>query len=134
MGHIEVGTSCEALFECRIDQQRGAARHHSRAVHSDAERTGGRIYDLIIYRRHDNDYFLVVNAAKIEEDFAWMRSRLTGEVSLLDRSAFSAALAVQGPSFARFTPAVWGSAGPGINAGASNPRHSRFGGPHRIHG
>jgi len=58
---------------------------------------GGVIDDLIIYRRHDNDYFLVVNAAKIEEDFAWMRSRLTGEVSLLDRSAFFAALAVQGP-------------------------------------
>jgi aminomethyltransferase len=58
---------------------------------------GGVIDDLIIYRRHDNDYFLVVNAAKIEEDFAWMGSRLTGEVSLTDRSTFFAALAVQGP-------------------------------------
>jgi aminomethyltransferase len=58
---------------------------------------GGVIDDLIIYRRHDNDYFLVVNAAKIEEDFAWMRSRLAGEVSISDRSAIFAALAVQGP-------------------------------------
>jgi aminomethyltransferase len=31
---------------------------------------GGVIYDLIIYRRRDHDYFLVVNAAKTEEDFA----------------------------------------------------------------
>jgi aminomethyltransferase len=58
---------------------------------------GGVIDDLIIYRRHDNDYFLVVNAAKIEEDFAWMSSRRTGEVSLANRSALFAALAVQGP-------------------------------------
>ena len=58
---------------------------------------GGVIDDLIIYRRRDNDYFLVVNAAKIEEDFAWMRPRLAREVSLSDRSALFAALAVQGP-------------------------------------
>ncbi len=58
---------------------------------------GGVVDDLIIYRRHDNDYFLVVNASKVEEDFSWMRSRLTGEVSLSDRSALFAALAVQGP-------------------------------------
>jgi aminomethyltransferase len=58
---------------------------------------GGVIDDLIIYRRRDDDYFLVVNAAKIEEDFAWMRSRLTEEVSAMDRSALFAALAVQGP-------------------------------------
>jgi aminomethyltransferase len=58
---------------------------------------GGVIDDLIIYRRHDHDYFLVVNAAKIEEDFAWMQSHRAGEVALSDRSAFFAALAVQGP-------------------------------------
>jgi aminomethyltransferase len=58
---------------------------------------GGVIDDLIIYRRRDNDYFLVVNAAKIEEDFAWMQSRLSREVALSNRSAHFAALAVQGP-------------------------------------
>ena len=58
---------------------------------------GGVIDDLIIYRRGDHDYFLVVNAAKTEEDFAWMQSRLNGEVSLSNRSALFAALAVQGP-------------------------------------
>ena len=58
---------------------------------------GGVIDDLIIYRRRDNDYFLVVNAAKTEDDFAWMQSRLSGEVSLSNRSALFAALAIQGP-------------------------------------
>ena len=94
---------------------------------------GGVIDDLIIYRRHDDDYFLVVNAAKIEEDFAWMRSRLTGEVSLLDRSAFFAALAVQGPGRPIYSCSL-GIFRPGIKYGASNPRDSCVGGPHRIHG
>ena len=38
---------------------------------------GGVIDDLIVYRRGSNDYFLVVNAAKIEEDFSWMQSHLS---------------------------------------------------------
>src|ERR1700731_1917295 len=42
---------------------------------------GGVIDDLIVYRRGDNDYFLVVNAAKIEEVFDWMQGRPTAGVS-----------------------------------------------------
>jgi aminomethyltransferase len=45
---------------------------------------GGVIDDLIVYRLHDNEYFLVVNAAKIDEDFAWMQGHLSGDVSLLN--------------------------------------------------
>jgi aminomethyltransferase len=58
---------------------------------------GGVIDDLIVYCRGGNDYFLVVNAAKIEEDFSWMQSHLTDEVAVSDLSAQFAALAVQGP-------------------------------------
>ncbi len=58
---------------------------------------GGVIDDLIVYCRGDNDYFLVVNAAKIEEDFSWMLARRTGEVAVSDLSDHFAALAVQGP-------------------------------------
>jgi aminomethyltransferase len=58
---------------------------------------GGVIDDLIVYCRGSNDYFLVVNAAKIEEDFFWMQSHLTGEVAISDLSDHFAALAVQGP-------------------------------------
>jgi aminomethyltransferase len=61
---------------------------------------GGVIDDLIVYSRANNDYFLVVNAAKIEEDFGWMQSHLRGEVALSDLSAQFAALAVQGPKSA----------------------------------
>jgi aminomethyltransferase len=58
---------------------------------------GGVIDDLLVYCRSDNDYFLVVNAAKIEEDFEWMQSRLTGGVAVSNLSHHFAALAVQGP-------------------------------------
>ena len=61
---------------------------------------GGVIDDLIVYCRGSNDYFLVVNAAKIEEDFAWMQSRLHGEVAVSNLSDHFAGLAVQGPESA----------------------------------
>jgi aminomethyltransferase len=61
---------------------------------------GGVIDDLIVYCRGINDYFLVVNAAKIEEDFSWMQSHLAGEVAVSDLSDHFAALAVQGPGSA----------------------------------
>jgi aminomethyltransferase len=58
---------------------------------------GGVIDDLIIYRLEQNHYFLVVNAAKIDEDFSWLSRHRIGEVTLLDRSDHFAAVAVQGP-------------------------------------
>ena len=33
---------------------------------------GGVVDDLIVYKRGDNDYFIVVNAANREKDFNWM--------------------------------------------------------------
>jgi aminomethyltransferase len=58
---------------------------------------GGVIDDLIVYRGEDNQFFLVVNAAKIEEDFVWMQSSLAGGVTLVNRSSLFAAIAIQGP-------------------------------------
>jgi aminomethyltransferase len=58
---------------------------------------GGVIDDLIVYRLEQNHYFLVVNAAKIEEDFLWLSEHRAGEVTVLNRSDHFAAVAVQGP-------------------------------------
>jgi glycine cleavage system T protein len=62
---------------------------------------GGVIDDLIVYRLEQNHYFLIVNAAKIEEDFLWLSEYRTGEVTLLNRSDHFAAVAVQGPKSAK---------------------------------
>ena len=33
---------------------------------------GGTVDDLIVYMKGENDYFVVVNAANTDKDFAWM--------------------------------------------------------------
>ncbi len=61
---------------------------------------GGVIDDLIAYQLAPNEYFLVVNASMILEDFVWMSARLTDGVTLENRSAPFAGMAVQGPEAA----------------------------------
>lgn len=58
---------------------------------------GGVIDDLLVYRIEDQRYLLVVNASKIDEDFAWMQSHLSGNVQLENQSDAYAGIAVQGP-------------------------------------
>ena len=64
----------------------------------------GIIDDLIVYRIEVEKFLLVVNASRIEEDFAWLRSHLpesptpaTAGVQLEDQSDRYAGLAIQGP-------------------------------------
>ena len=65
------------------------------------EDAGGVIDDLIIYHLTAGQYFLVVNAAKIDEDRALIENELENPagrgVFFSDRSALYGALALQGP-------------------------------------
>jgi aminomethyltransferase len=59
--------------------------------------SGGIIDDLIIYRLPDR-WMMVVNAANLARDWAWVMEHAVGlEVEVLDRSAETALLALQGP-------------------------------------
>jgi glycine cleavage system T protein (aminomethyltransferase) len=60
---------------------------------------GGIIDDLIVYRTGAEEFLLIVNAAKIDEDFTWLHGRLpvADEVALANLSDAYAALAIQGP-------------------------------------
>ncbi len=76
---------------------------------------GGIIDDLIIYRTANEEFLLVVNASRTEEDFAWLQKNVgqvsnlpvegernletcaTTEIRLENRSAERAGLAIQGP-------------------------------------
>ena len=61
---------------------------------------GGVIDDLILYRIGEAKFLLVVNAAKIEEDFAWLEGHLKEVPSpcqLKNRSADFGGVAIQGP-------------------------------------
>jgi aminomethyltransferase len=68
---------------------------------------GGVIDDLIVYRIGEERYLLVVNAAKIDEDFAWMQSHLASGVEFENRSEQFAGLAVQGPRSAQLFDAFF---------------------------
>ncbi len=61
---------------------------------------GGVIDDLIVYRVGENDFFLVVNASMIDEDFAWLARHQPEDAALANESALWAGMAVQGPKSA----------------------------------
>lgn len=59
---------------------------------------GGIVDDLLVYRRGDNDYMLVINASNIEGDVAWMRQNNPMDAHLEDVSDNIGLLALQGPA------------------------------------
>jgi aminomethyltransferase len=68
----------------------------------------GIIDDLIVYRIEDRKYLLVVNASRIEDDFAWLQSHLASDVQLENQSDRYAALAIQGPRTGELFRALFG--------------------------
>ncbi|MDY7095850.1 MAG: glycine cleavage system aminomethyltransferase GcvT [Acidobacteriota bacterium] len=61
---------------------------------------GTYIDDLLIYRLADDDFLVVVNAANVDGDFAWIHSHaeaFSGEVTARNVSDDYALLALQGP-------------------------------------
>jgi len=71
---------------------------------------GGVVDDLLVYMRGPEDYFLCINAGNIATDLAWMRDRAAGfDVSITDRSADYALLAVQGPRAAEIVQSLTGA-------------------------
>jgi aminomethyltransferase len=58
---------------------------------------GGIIDDLIVYRTGPEEFLLIVNASRTEEDFAWLQKKLADGVRFENRSADYAGLAIQGP-------------------------------------
>ncbi len=58
---------------------------------------GGTVDDLIIYKKADDDFLIVVNASNIEKDFEWMEKHLVDGVRLNNISDEIAQLAIQGP-------------------------------------
>ena len=72
--------------------------------------SGGVIDDLIVYRMSEREFFLVVNASKIEEDEAHLRSLGFGEdLQFANISAVTGGLAVQGPRSRSVFAKVFGS-------------------------
>jgi aminomethyltransferase len=69
---------------------------------------GGIIDDLIVYRIGEQKYLLVVNAARADEDFAWLQNHLKEGCSLTSRSSDFGAVAIQGPQTMALFHALFG--------------------------
>ena len=58
---------------------------------------GGIVDDLVIYRRGEADFLVVVNASNREKDIAWLREHLPAGVTISDRTLEVSLIAFQGP-------------------------------------
>lgn len=59
--------------------------------------TGGTVDDLIVYKKGEDDYFIVVNASNKDKDYKWMCDHQFGDVIFEDVSSKYAQIALQGP-------------------------------------
>ncbi len=72
--------------------------------------SGGVVDDLLVYMRAPDDYFLCINAGNIAKDLAWLRDQAANfNVTINDRSADYALLAVQGPKAAAIVQSLAGA-------------------------
>jgi aminomethyltransferase len=94
----------ESLLASRVSKLAVGEAHYSLLLND----AGGVIDDLYVYRIREADYLLIVNASKIEEDEAWMRARLSGDVIFENLSGQYSALAVQGPGSPKIFKACFG--------------------------
>lgn len=59
---------------------------------------GGTVDDLLVYKVHDDEYFLVINAANIDKDVAWIKQNAEGyDCTVTDESPYYGEVAIQGP-------------------------------------
>ena len=72
---------------------------------------GGTIDDLLVYKMGDEKFFLVINAANIDKDYAWISKQAEAfDVTTENQSDYYGQLAVQGPEAENVTEEVLGLA------------------------
>jgi aminomethyltransferase len=59
---------------------------------------GGIVDDIIVYKIHDTEYRMVVNANNHEKDVAWLKAHNDEGVTIEDNTDATAMIAVQGPT------------------------------------
>ncbi len=70
---------------------------------------GGCIDDLIVYRRNQDSYYVIINAANAAKDVEWIREHLTGDAVLTDMCDGYSQIAVQGPDTIKLSEIVTGN-------------------------
>jgi glycine cleavage system T protein (aminomethyltransferase) len=111
MGEADVRGPEAGAFLNRMVTNDVARLYPGRALYTPVcDPQGGVVDDLLIYMRGPEDYFLCFNAGNIAKDLAWMRGQAAGfRVTVTDRSADYALLAVQGPQAAAIVQGLTGT-------------------------
>lgn len=98
MGEIEVkGDDSLAFLQKLMTNDISKLKNGGALYTAMCDENGGTVDDLLVYKKADDDYLLVVNAANIEKDFNWLNQHVFGDVSLKNASRDIAQLALQGP-------------------------------------
>jgi aminomethyltransferase len=101
MGEVEVDGSGAAAWCNRLTVNDVARLREGEGQYSVlCDERGGVVDDLIVYRTGGERFLLVVNASTTADDIAWMRAHAADGARLVDRSAETALLALQGPAAA----------------------------------
>ncbi|MGX1983058.1 glycine cleavage system aminomethyltransferase GcvT [Thermolongibacillus altinsuensis] len=98
MGEIEVKGKDSLAFLQKVMTNDVAKLTNGRAQYTlMCYENGGTVDDLLIYKKDEDHYLLVVNAANTEKDVEWLNKHAFGDVELTNISEKIAQLALQGP-------------------------------------
>ncbi|HWA10747.1 MAG TPA: glycine cleavage system aminomethyltransferase GcvT [Opitutaceae bacterium] len=111
MGEVDVQGPDAGRFLNRLVTNDVAKLYPGRVLYSPmCYDNGGVVDDLLVYMRAPEDYFLCINAGNVDKDLAWIREQAAGfNVTITDRSADYALLAVQGPRAAQIVQSLTGA-------------------------
>lgn len=110
MGEVMVTGPQATAFVNHIFTGDVSRMHHGQALYGMmTNEAGGVVDDLLVYRISDNEYLLVINAANIAKDVAWIALHAQDyDVHVEDKSADYGQLALQGPDSEKVLKEVLG--------------------------
>ena len=98
MGELEIEGEGALAFLQRVTSNNAAKLGDGQAQYSALTLpSGAPVDDVILYKRGEGRYLMVVNAGNLQKDWKWLESQRGEGVALRDRSDDIALLALQGP-------------------------------------
>ena len=98
MGEIEVrGSGASGLLQKLCTNDISRLKNGQAQYTLLCNETGGTVDDVLVYRFTDTHYMVVVNAATLAKDVAWMETHNDTGAELADTSGDTVLLALQGP-------------------------------------
>ncbi len=100
MGELIIKGKDSLAFLNKIVPQNISKLTDGKAVYCQLpNKNGGLIDDLIIYKIEDNNYLIIANASRVDEDINWMSLNTKGfeDLEIINESHNYSLIAVQGP-------------------------------------